>query len=819
MNARGSPAQPARPGLALFATAVLALGFAGSATAQTVVGRVLDGGTGQPVAGAFVVLQDQRGDRVTGVLSAPDGGFVLRAPEAGEYDLVAQMIGYTTGREDRLLLEEDGRVARTLELHPRALALEGIRAQTDQRCVRRPGAGPGTARLWAEARKALEVASWSVSAPLHYQVLRFRRTLEPRTLRVVDRSEVESRGWFRRSPYVSLPAEELEREGYVQPAEDDQLDYYAPDADVLLSASFLDSHCFSMRPSPPDEPGLVGLAFQPVPGRDRPDIRGVLWLDQATSELRRLDFTYVRLPFGDGMEWDPVGGTVHFQRLDTGIWIVREWHLRMPIVARSDGELVLARLEEVGAEVRRMRGGTGPTAGDTAGAALFGTVTDAVTGHPLGGARVEVRSGGRAVAIVEADADGAYRIRGLPDGRYRVAFEHSDLAILGLPVAPRTVELMAGWAIRLPLSLRLVPDQAVEVCAASGWPGAEGSAAVLLHGRVRGAGGDPVPGALVSLLGAGGRLQRQVVADSAGSYRLCVAPVPGPVRVAAARPEAVLEAPAHNGAVQVHLDVPGFVRADPVVADPVQTRLTVHQGDASWRDRLGGTVKVADTDAALPGASVTLSDTAGAIVDQAMTNADGHFNLTHPGRGDVYDLEVEHLGYGTARGRIEFPRDQQIEVDVRLAVQPLALEPIVVRERRRKSLAAVGFYDRLEQRSGVFVQRDEIVRRSPARLTDLLQGRPGLRVVDGGSDVRLIGTGTLRDCPPKLVMDGMVVRKGGPQPQLSVGAPFITTLDQLTVVNDIQALEVYTRPSQVPVQYGGIDAACGVILVWTRRGR
>ena len=44
--------------------------------------------------------------------------------------------------------------------------------------------------------------------------------------------------------------------------------YWAPDAAVLLSDEFLDTHCFHVTRNERRAPGLIGLAFQPVRGRN-----------------------------------------------------------------------------------------------------------------------------------------------------------------------------------------------------------------------------------------------------------------------------------------------------------------------------------------------------------------------------------------------------------------------------------------------------------------------------------------------------------------------------------------------------------------------
>jgi hypothetical protein len=135
--------------------------FAATAAAQTVVGRVVDDGTLEPLSAAFVVLQDQDGQRRGGVLTGTDGRFVVRAPAPGTYRLVTEMIGYAGVTSEDVELAAGQTVERTIRVPVRAIALDGIQVAAGARCRPRPGSGPETARLWDEARKALEVASWS----------------------------------------------------------------------------------------------------------------------------------------------------------------------------------------------------------------------------------------------------------------------------------------------------------------------------------------------------------------------------------------------------------------------------------------------------------------------------------------------------------------------------------------------------------------------------------------------------------------------------------------------------------------------------------
>lgn len=66
------------------------------AASQTVEGRILDAGSGEPVTGAVVELLDARGDAGLGVSSDAEGRFALRAPASGTYRIRAGRIGFQT---------------------------------------------------------------------------------------------------------------------------------------------------------------------------------------------------------------------------------------------------------------------------------------------------------------------------------------------------------------------------------------------------------------------------------------------------------------------------------------------------------------------------------------------------------------------------------------------------------------------------------------------------------------------------------------------------------------------------------------------------
>ncbi len=328
--------------------------IAAPAASQTVRGVLVDGESQEPIGGVLVVLHDAKGARRRAALTDDAGRFVLRAPVAGSYTVRTERIGYQPTVSQPLALRpgetRDIRLVGAAE----AVALEGITVEgSRRRCRIRPQSGAETALLWEEARKALEVASWTRERRLfRYTVVQRERDVDLRTGQTSNEASRDSSA-VAAVPFASLPAAELAENGYVQQRQDGTW-YYAPDADVLLSDDFLDQHCFWVRIGRGGERGLVGLAFEPVGGRTLPDVAGVLWVDRAAAELRRLEFDYVNLP--QRVPPGAVGGRVEFARLPNGAWMVPRWWIRMPAAIESAdrGNEMLRASGRAGARVSRV---------------------------------------------------------------------------------------------------------------------------------------------------------------------------------------------------------------------------------------------------------------------------------------------------------------------------------------------------------------------------------------------------------------------------------------------------------------------------------
>jgi hypothetical protein len=296
---------------------------------QSVVGRLSVAEEAAPIQGALVLLLDEGEEVLGGGLTDEEGGFMISAPGPGRFLLRFERIGYQT-RETPPFTLEAGQTREVIMVTLRTQAgLEGISIGGRGRCVVRPEEGLKVAQVWEEARKALANQEWaSRSGYLRFQVVRYRRKLDLEGNLVAEHLR-ETATFTGRTPIRSLPPDELSTGGYVRELESGTYEYFGPDARVLLSRAFLDTHCFRLMEDE-DRPGMVGLSFDPVRNRRVSDIRGTFWLHRKTATLALLEYSYTRAPWSEAQ--GVARGRVDFGILPSGAWVVQGWWIRMPLM-------------------------------------------------------------------------------------------------------------------------------------------------------------------------------------------------------------------------------------------------------------------------------------------------------------------------------------------------------------------------------------------------------------------------------------------------------------------------------------------------------
>ncbi len=105
---------------------------------------------------------------------------------------------------------------------------------------------------------------------------------------------------------------------------------------------------------------------------------------------------------------------------------------------------------------------------------------------------------------------------------------------------------------------------------------------------------------------------------------------------------------------------------------------------------------------------------------------------------------------------------------------------------------------------GHYVLREEIERRNYNRLSDVVQTMRGVTMDcgGGGSGCQIRMVRAPMQCYPEYWVDGQLNNAWGP----------------VIPVRDIEALEVYTGPTDTPGEFAGRNSGCGTIVIWTSAG-
>ena len=227
--------------------------------------------------------------------------------------------------------------------------------------------------------------------------------------------------------------------------------------------------------------------------------------------------------------------------------------------------------------------------------------------------------------------------------------------------------------------------------------------------------------------------------------------------------------------------------------------------------RIAGTV--VDRESELPLADVRITVEPGSI--ERITDAGGRFALPPLDNG-TYVVRFEHFGHVERVDTLRVTRPGEVDGRITLAPAPVELDPLDVEATASPVLARAGFYERrADGLSGTFLDRREIEKQDPKKFTDLFFSVRGVSMRNRQIGMELIRfrrevsmRGASDDgCIPDLYIDG----------HITGGAPGSSRLESHNIVDPsaIEGVEVYVGAS-TPIAYKN---ACGVILVWTRRGR
>lgn len=769
-----------------------------------------------PIPGVLVQLVDSAGNAAARALSDERGELMLVPPRAGLYRLRTLRIGYRPLLSEPIALSPTGpSVTRRMALEGVPMRLDAVRVSGDRLCGVADSAAVAFT-LWDQARTALAAAELSAANHgIFATTVAYSRTLDPDGRRVRSHDATISTGYVTQ-PWRALAPDSVHRAGYLAQLPDGATMYHAPGLETLGSAQFVADHCFRFIGA--NSQGTVsGVAFEPTSERrGLTEIRGTVWLDRATTELRTIEFQYQNtLP-----DAEPASGQMQFVHLRNGMWVVSHWSIRVPVTERrvrsqtfGGADTRVIEINITGGDLVLVRRGS-DTLWSRPPLVLAGSVRDSLSNRPVANARV--RLAGTSLSEL-TNSGGRFAISGVLPGEYTLdvrtpsldsvnVIHRSSLMFtdtnaqvqIRVPNAGIVANALCGTSPRSNRGI-IIGDVVVEGDSTSGAkPGAVSRQATV--------------SAIWRVPNGAGQSEHwlDTRTNDSGAFRLCNVPVNTPIVLQAIAPQT-------RGRTLLPLTIPPngrFIRAPlrlqresnaPGMA--VFTGLVV--ADSTRRPVAGAEVK-------LPGLGVS-----------ATTNEDGTFRLNEVPAGKQQVL-VRHIGHGALTTTIEFPAGQV--VSRRLVLDRVAvLDPFVVSATAIERGMMAAFEEHRHIGLGHFLTSAEL-RPMEGRTTGaVLANFPGIAFVRGntgqqwvvssrprgdraahriGAEDRFKGAPE-RACFAQVYLDRMLVYSArDEEPLFDVNS---------IAPAQIEAIEYYSGPAETPPEYSRLESTCGVLVIWTRR--
>ena len=210
------------------------------------------------------------------------------------------------------------------------------------------------------------------------------------------------------------------------------------------------------------------------------------------------------------------------------------------------------------------------------------------------------------------------------------------------------------------------------------------------------------------------------------------------------------------------------------------------------------------------------------------SDSSGRFLLSGLPRGSHVAL-FRGIGWKPVRLQVVLTDGDTARADVRMIREVTRLDPIAVNGEpaRPRGVGVEAFEERRRMGFGKFIDSLELQRNKERHLADLLGAIPGIsvvappactrtRIVDCAVSrmqrVAISGRILGRRCFLEVRLDGIVVSEGGDAMRWEDAFD----LSELSA-GELQGVEVYRSAGETPSEFNSTRAACGVLVVWTRR--
>lgn len=201
-------------------------------------------------------------------------------------------------------------------------------------------------------------------------------------------------------------------------------------------------------------------------------------------------------------------------------------------------------------------------------------------------------------------------------------------------------------------------------------------------------------------------------------------------------------------------------------------------------------------------------------IELAPTDSFGGF-IVHLRADMRHHFVIRRLGFAPASFDLSVPSGSTQTVDVPLV--PVSTSDVrlpnvrITAKETKPDPGIMGFAHRRATLGGSFLDASAIRERGNPPLSSLLRGMPGVMLIPVTANgttsyqLQMRGRPTLGSCPVEVFLDGHDVNSSGED------------LDRVVASRDLLAVEVYPASAWTPVQFMGPNAACGTVVLWTKR--
>ena len=216
---------------------------------------------------------------------------------------------------------------------------------------------------------------------------------------------------------------------------------------------------------------------------------------------------------------------------------------------------------------------------------------------------------------------------------------------------------------------------------------------------------------------------------------------------------------------------------------------------ASPAQTLQGRVVDGETGIPLPGASVQVDGGAPGFI----TDANGEFRAELPDR--EVQVTIRLIGYSLGVFRLRASAsstDRTFPLDF----NGHRLPDVVVRARAEQLMPRyLDFETRRQRKLGAFFRWDEMRDAGFSSVSDALRTVRGVRIQCNQQTFECLAVmARAPRCHPTWWIDGMEVN----------------SFHENTPIRDIYGIEIYRGAGEIPGEFSGSNAACGVIVIWTK---